>query len=249
MFTVVAWDESQDTSNALTAVAAVADPHVRVSGDDIIVPDEVSQLLGVYAIGDTITRAQLVAPSLRRFSNHEVIPLDDSALPTNPLPIDLFPETPIRLTPDEALNAQVAENAAGAEREIVIAFLCDGPITPRRAEHRTVQATGSTALVANAWTNCAVTFRDQLPAGLYEIIGFRARSTNLIAARLVLPGYMWRPGVIGEQDVVGVGSPFFRHGNLGVWGTFRHNTPPTVDCLATGADAAETFEFDLVQVG
>ena len=71
-FTLVGYTESQDTSNALTAVAALADPHVTINGDDIIIP-ELNQLLGIYASGTTITRAQLRSPSLRRVVNLEVI--------------------------------------------------------------------------------------------------------------------------------------------------------------------------------
>ena len=42
---------------------------------------------------------------------------------------------------------------------------------------------------ANVWTNGAVTFDDSLPVGHYQVVGFRAESVGLVAARLVFKGY------------------------------------------------------------
>src|SRR6266702_3005832 len=83
MFTVVAWSASVDQA-ALAAIAAVADPHVRINGNDVIVPTEIANLVGAYANGVNITRAQLVSPSLRRLLNPEIAPVDINALPTTP---------------------------------------------------------------------------------------------------------------------------------------------------------------------
>jgi hypothetical protein len=47
-FTLIGYSETQDTSGNLTNVAALADPHVRVIGDDVIVPDDLNYLASAY---------------------------------------------------------------------------------------------------------------------------------------------------------------------------------------------------------
>jgi hypothetical protein len=87
-----------------------------------------------------------------------------------------------------------------------------------------------------------------LPAGSYDIIGMRAVSTGAIAARLVIPGFEWRPGVIAYDAVGDVELPRFRYGNAGVFGRFTHDSPPTVDFLSVSADTSETVFLDVVKV-
>ena len=84
MFTMVAYSESQDSAT-LVNVAALVDPHVRVLGDDIVVPAQVSYVGGVYAIGAAISRAQLVSPSIRRRYPMEIAPIEIAAEPADPV--------------------------------------------------------------------------------------------------------------------------------------------------------------------
>ena len=46
MFTMIGYSESQDSSS-LVNVAALVDPHVRVVGDDIVVPSGLNYVGGV----------------------------------------------------------------------------------------------------------------------------------------------------------------------------------------------------------
>lgn len=248
-FSIVAWDESQDTGGNLTAVAAVADPHITVQGDDVRIPDFAPALVGVYAMGPTITRAQLQSPSLRRMLNYEVQPVDIAAQPDPIKRHNLFVDSPIPLIPDESLNAFVAEGVAGAEREIVLALLADGPLSPISGEIFQVRVTGATTLVANAWTNGALTFDQTLPVGEYAIVGAHFRSTGLLAFRFVAPGVAWRPGATGCAAADDLDLPGQRRGGWGEWLRFRNTTPPTCDWLSLSADTAETGVLDLLKVG
>ena len=247
-FTMVGFAQSQDTANALTAVNALADQHVRVSGADIIVPS-LNQLLGAYAGGVTITRAQLRSPSLRRVVNVEIAPVNIGTLaPNNPPALWMRPQAPIALTVNEALNMFVAENVVGAEQEDGVVWLADAPVAPVGGEMFVVRVTGATTLTANAWTNGSLTFDQTLPAGSYNIVGARMESTNIIAFRFVPVGGTWRPGGLGTTTAARLEPPGQRSGGWGVWATFAHLTPPTVDYLASAADAAESGELDLVKV-
>jgi hypothetical protein len=245
-FTLVGYTESQDSAS-LTNVAALADPHVRVVGDDIVVPSGLNYVGGVYAIGADITRAQLVSPSIRRRYPFEVTPIEIAAEPADPVKYNPFFFSPIALDEDEALNFQAAENNASAGRCSGLVWLCDGATTPMTgSEMFTIRATNSSTLTAYAWTNAALTFGDTLPAGEYAVVGMRASSAGLIAARLVFSQYPWRPGCIASDTLGEQSAPIFRFGALGVWGEFSHNTPPTVDFLSLSADTSQTVDLDLV---
>ena len=247
-FTLVGYTQSVDTSGSLTTIAALADPHVRVVSNDIVVPADVSNLGHAYALGPSITRASIVSPSIRRRYPFELYPTDASATPSS-LPVFNGFASPIALDPDESLNAQFAESGAGASRGTILIWLTDGQYRADVSDEIfTIRATGTTTLTANAWTNCALTFNDTLPAGEYAIVGMAAFSTGAQAARLVIPQYAWRPGCIAATSANTPGASAFRYGNLGVWGTFSHNTPPTVDFLSNSADTAETIYLDLVMV-
>src|SRR5712691_2293719 len=247
MFTVIAWSASVDQL-APAAIPAIPDPHVRVNGNDIIVPTAIPNLVAAYAFGVNITRAQLVSPSLRRFLNLEVAPLDISAgVPSVPVIWDMR-QNPIKLDGEEALNAFTAENGVGATRMNALAWLADNKIDPIAGDIRTVRVTATATLVAFAWTNGALTFDQSLPAGRYQIVGGRMASASLLAWRCVIPGYQWCPGSFGA---VTDGQPvhyIFRTGAFGSWGEFNHNTPPTIDFLSATADTSESGELDLIKL-
>jgi len=249
MLTTVAFSEAQDSA-VLANVAALADQHVRVSGDDIIVPRAVPNIVGVYFLGLNFTLGQVASPSLRRRVNLDIEPGDRLALPlaTTKSYLD-YSRSPIPLDPEEALNALAAEDGVGAIRTTAGIWLADGPLSPITGDIVTVRATSATALVANVWSNVALTFTQTLPAGRWQVVGFRAQSANMQLARLVFVDGAWRPGVIGTNADNDSDVPIFRRGGVGSFGEFSHNTPPTVDCLANAADATQVFHLDLIKVG
>jgi len=146
----------------------------------------------------------------------------------------------------EALNVKVSVSAAG--RASALALFCDGPLAPVTGEIFTVRATSSTTLTAYQWTNGALTFAQSLPKGRYAVVGMRALSAGLIAARLVIPGYAWRPGCIGYDAENDTEDDVFRGGRMGVWGEFDHDLPPTVDFLSISADTSEVVYLDLIKI-
>jgi hypothetical protein len=248
MFSLVGYSESQDSAN-LVNVAALADPHIRVSGDDISVPAAIANVGGVYAIGASLTRAALVSPSIRRRYPFEIVPVEAASEPADPVKYIPFFANPIALDPDESLNAQAAEGAAGAAQSTILVWLTDGPIMPiTGVEIFTIRATNTSTLATFAWTNGALTFNDTLPAGEYAVVGMRASSAGLIAARLVFSQFPFRPGVIAADSTSELGVPIFRFGGVGEFGRFTHTTPPTVDFLSLSADTSQTVDLDLVMV-
>lgn len=245
VFYTVAWSESQDSAT-LVNMAAVADPQLRTSGDDIIVPGFAPQLGAFYAVGAGITQAQFATPSTRRVFNLDLRPLDRAAEPSSPTPYVPFFQHPIPLVATEFANMLVAEDTLGADRNTGLAWLVDGPVAVDTRADFTVRATGSTTLTTFSWTNAALTFSQTLPAGNYDIVGARFESAGLIAARFVLVGASHRPGGIGYDAAGDVEHMGQRHGMWGIWGNFAHDAPPTVDFLSVSADTSETVYLDLV---
>jgi hypothetical protein len=127
-------------------------------------------------------------------------------------------------------------------------WLCDAALAQVTGEIFTVKASTSVTLSANQWTNAAITFAQTLPRGRYQVVGMRAKSTGLVAARLVFPGYAWRPGCLGSAAYNNVERPEFRQGRMGVWGEFDHNVPPTVDFLSISADSNPEVWLDLIKI-
>lgn len=250
MFTTVAYYESVDPAGLAVSLNAVADQHVFVSGDDVRVPQEMPYLMGACGlINDaSASRIQMVSPSLRTVINVDVEPVVAALVLGSPPEATLYPDTPVPLMPFEALQAQAVSDPSSAVVHQVLAWLSDGPQPEVRGRIYTIRATSAITLSAGVWVNGALTFSQTLPVGRYQIVGMRARGTNLVGARLVFVGGINRPGVpacnaIGDNDIY-----WQRHGRMGVFGEFHTNTPPTVDCLGV-TDTAQVFLFDLLRIG
>lgn len=245
-FTLVAWTENFAGAATLDALTAIADPHVRVSGDDIWIPEALPFLAGYKALGSVVTAARIESPTLRTLTPIDVSPIDAGTEPTGANLMAKIFANPKTVGGGEALNFKATVSGAG--RGWGLAWLSDGPLTPITGEVFTVKCTSSTTLTANAWTNGALTFAQTLPRGRYAVVGMRAISAGLVAARLVFPGYAWRPGCVGYDAESDTEDDDFRGGRLGSWGEFDHDVPPTVDFLSTSADISETVYLDLIKI-
>lgn len=248
MFHLVAFSASVDSAT-LTPIAALADQALTLSGNDIVVPEDLPLLIAYYPFGVNNTRSQLVSPSLRRLFLEELMPIDRAALPPAEKHPSYLGDYALPLVADELLEWQAAEDAAGASRVTGLIWIADAPPAPiPPIDAHTVRVTSSTAAVANVWSSIPLTFDQSLPSGRYQLIGANLRSTNLQAFRFNFRGQAWRPGYIGSQAVGDKLPDFQEPGRMGVLGEFAHNLPPLVDVLANGADASYTGELTLIPI-
>lgn len=248
MFHLCGYFESQDSA-VLVPTAALADPSMTVSGDNISIPDYASMLIAAMGIGPNLTRAQLQSPALRRVLNYEIRPLNVGAEPLSPVPIDLFVNSPIQLDIDEQMQAYMSEDAAGASAGTILVWLADKAIEPVEGEIFTVRVSNASTLVANTWTNGALTFDQVLPVGRYAIVGARFESAGLQAFRFLFQGSTPRPGGVGCDAPADLEPKGQRFGGWGVWGEFQSTNPPTVDFLSVSADTSQIGTLDLIKVG
>lgn len=248
-FHVAAFSESVDNA-ALQAVTPVADTVLPITNTDFFfVPGGLNRVGALYVVGANVTRARLVAPSLLSIAYPEIAPFDRLAEPNSPQAVlDMF-DSPLELRSGEQFSIEAAEDAVGASRENALIFFVEGPADPVQGEIITLRFTNADTLTAFAWTNGALTRTDGLPAGRFDIVGMRAESAGLIAARLVLRGEgggTYRPGVIGLDAAGDLDYRRFRRGATGVWGSFDNLTTPTVDFFSASADTSQVVWLDVI---
>lgn len=252
---LTAWHESIDTAS-LGRITAVNDDVLTPDGTDRhFVPDEYNYLRAAFAGGPNITRAQIVTPSLdvRRY-NLEVIPRNQGDLSIDLTHPQLYiPREPIELIPGESIEAQIAEEGA-TTANLVLAWLGPRELPPMpNGNIRMVRATGTTTLTADTWTSVTLTLDTSLEPGRYTVVGFLPISANVSAARLILPGQVWRPGVIGlpgaEDAAVDVDMERIDHLMWYNMGEFVHSQIPQCQFLADTADTAQTVFLYLVRSG
>ena len=247
----VAFFENVDNgTTAFGGVAALRSEIDKVNGDDYFVHSIFNKLIGVYVLSTVTTRARLSAPSIKKAALFELSPLDNAAEPpSRPAFIDLR-KSFVQLESGEQLNVQDMNSGGAGVDHWGLIWLCDELPTPvEAAEIIHIRATNATTLVDSAWTNGSLTLDEDLPVGEYDVIGMKAMSAGLIAARAVFEGQINRPMVIGCDAVTDVDEPLFRDGRMGVFGRMQHDTPPTIDFLSLSADTAQVVWLDLVKVG
>ncbi len=248
MFTLAAFYETQ-TMDGYTKLAALEDAHLRIVSDDIIVPP-LNKLAGVHVRCESIVKARFVSPSLRRFNNLYVHPIEQQwqvDFEVESHWMDMF-DRPIDLDVGEAINCEI-DNAGVNEWAYGKVWFMDKIDPVPSGAIRCVRATAGITAVAKAWTNGALTFTEALPAGKYAVVGADCNSANLIAFRLIFPGYTWRPGTTGVGEVPYPGMSSFRWGRKGLWGEFEHSLPPQLEVLCHSADTEQEIYLDLIKLG
>lgn len=248
MFTTVVYSESLDTLGALSRIAPIPDQHMTIQNNAFIVPSDMPKLAAEFALGGSISRAQMQSPELRKTSLVDLPQLEIAVLPTDlPAFNDAF-NYPRTLKVGEGLEAYVAETFAGAERETVVAWLMDQIEPVPEGEVEIVRLVGATTTGAFVWSLCPLVLGQQLNAGEYAIVGMWSYGATQIVGRLVLQGHSNRPGVISQFTKSRVNPAAFDLGRLGVFGTFKTTFLPQLEVFTTGIDTSQELYLALVKI-
>ena len=227
-----------------------------LDGKTFAVPSELPFIHWAYAAGPNITRARIVTPSLiTKRAIPEIIPRRRGSTRVDLAKVEIFkPISPIPLVPTEGINAEAAEDGAGATDLLVLVSL--GPATlppPPAGELKIVRATGTTTLTPYKWTKIVLTPDEALEAGTYALIGFIPISAGIIAARALLVGQVFRPGVLGlpgsEADAADFNSANYFGIQFYTMGSFSHINFPAFEFLSATADTSETVILYLIKTG
>lgn len=247
-FTVIAHSERQSAPVTLTKIAGVSDTHVRVSGDDVYIPDY-NQIIGVYAIGHGLGRVQLDSPSLRDFIKPDFFPVVNTTTTATTTSVCLKPRNPISLKTNEALNVSITGGKTGQKSKFsAFTLLSDGPISPVGGEIHTIRFTATNVSTAWSWQDSTITFDQTLPVGKYQVVGMKIYGSNLIFGRLVPVGSFWRPGVPAQTSTSSDEIWDFRDGNFGVFCEFDQLTPPSLELFASAATNGIVGYLDLIKL-
>jgi len=253
---LIAFQGSVDAATLTALPTVVDDVLTRTGTTRYVVPEEYNYVRFAIATGPNLTRAVLVAPSLEvRRMRGEIIPHTrgtetlNSAKPA----IALFP-TPLALTPSEELEAQVTEDAAGASQVNVLVSLSPAELPPPPGgDLRIVRATSSTTLTPRTWTTVNVTLDLSLEPGEYALVGFLPISANCIAARALITGQVFRPGMPGlaGSEPTARDFDYVSYERLMFYdmGHFTHINVPQFQFFSAAADTSEVVIMYLVKVG
>jgi hypothetical protein len=232
----------------LTQINAIQDQSLTTQAGDIRVPMKLANLVmqAVLSNDASVTRAQLTSPSLRAMLNLDIEPIVPGKVFGSPIEPYWHGDSPIPLMGNESLNLFVQNAQAAAVLHYGLLWLSDGPVKTTTGNIYTVRCTAAGALVAATWVNANLVFAQALPYGRYQVVGMRARSANLAAARLVFPDSQWRPGVPAVNTIGGLDFDNGRYGFMGVFGEFDSTVPPTIDLLGD-TDVAQFVDLDLIR--
>lgn len=254
---LVAWQESADQAT-LTRINAVQDDVLTLSGTErFIIQSGLDHIRWGFAGGINLSRAQVSAPSLLvRRMNVEILPrkrgTDDT--PRLAQPEIWIPRRPIRLDVSENIEMQTAEDGAGATQQTALISLSPAELPPVPAGDILVaRGTGTTTLVARAWTSVTITLDSDLPAGQYALVGFYPISAGVVAARAIIPQQVARPGVLGLPGTEAAAADFEAGLMAQIMGynmgQFSNLQIPQFQFFSISADTAETVIMNLVKVG
>lgn len=235
-------------NTADTDTPAVTDSCLLIQNSHFVPQIDV-QVLFAYCTAVTLLRGKIVTPTLRQFSPPFIRPIDASATPSTRTPIADYRTNPLTLKALEEIAIQLTDSAAGPNQAFALLGLQTGGYQAAPAgQIITMRGTGTTTLVANGWTQVAMTWADNLPSGTYACVGLSGFSAGAIAARLIFDQQFWRPGaIIGINGTI-IPHPMFLKGGLGTMGTFTANRMPNVEFLSSSADTSEEVYLDLVRV-
>lgn len=251
MFHLLAFAGAKTDSTANEAAPGVVDPGWTLNAQNRYILPAKMRVFASIAMNDTITRARINAPSLRNLGLPELFPNtvsdDPAAIPLVNYWDDQGPE----LQPTEAVGIDTSNGASTVDRVHAALWLRSRKLPLPSGKRSTVVGTSTQTLLLDAWTTGTITFDQDLPQGLYAVIGLAVVCNDAWAARLVFPGQQtMRPGCAVAMAYAGVDTvQYFRSGRQGEWGRFINTQPPQLDLIgnSAGAETATIF-MDIVAV-
>jgi hypothetical protein len=254
-FHLGAFGEDQDPAAAFVNIAALADDRLFTQGDDLRVP-ELNQVIIMAGGADNAvaSRIRLDSPTLDAFVRPEISPLNAATgdvEPDSPHRLVKMLNSPMILGVDELLNVNLLSNPGAVAFQWALLWFADGAQAPISGGNiHTVRWTSAATVTARVWSSVNPVLDENLPPGEYAVVGLRAESATMIAARFVFrTGELWRPGAMGCDLAADLVDDVFRGGSLGEWGRFPFTQIPAIEVLAGSGDSAFIFHVDLMRVG
>lgn len=236
------------TNTANDQVSALNDQMVSIVNNNFQFNQDV-YIPAFMVLGTTVTTARLSSPSLRQITQPQLYPVHPTLNPTtDPNYVDYLTR-PLVVRGGEELQLQATGSSTASTAVIGLGWaLTQVDPVPAR-DQITLLATSTTAAVANTWTDVTLTFADQVPSGVYDLISSRHVSANAVAHRWILDNEYWRPGY-SSDTAVGARQPLFMPpAVLGTMGKFRNTSMPRLQVLCTSTDNSHTVFLKVARTG
>lgn len=247
-FSAVAWTANNDVTDP-TELTPVADPDFTIYENAFYMPSPMDRFMGLSGFGANLVRLIASSPTLRAVAQHESGNIQHTAnLQANKMQ-QFLKMNAIQLEDAEPVRALSTDNGAANNRKSALGFFTDGNISPITGQQIfTVKASASVQEVAFGWATGQVDIEDNLPRGLWALVGAKIISATAIAARFVFPGSGFRPTTLCVNDEDIETDPAFRLGMLGIWGQFDARTPPKLQVFSSGTGNSQQILLDLVRI-
>jgi len=247
-----AWSEVIPT-NTETEVDVIPDDILTRTADErFMVPSEIPNVIWKAALSTNLEKARIYTPSLEvKRTIPYVIPQvhDNDIFPVDRVCVDKELR-PLALVPTEEISFYLTTTANVRCYGLVSLGPPTLPPVPA-GDIRVVRATGTKTLTPNQWTSVKIVPDVALEAGTYALAGFIPISDNCIAARAIISGQVWRPGVPGlagaERAVKNFERFYFTELQNYLMGTFTHMTIPEFQFLSSAADTSQVVYLYLVK--
>lgn len=230
------------------ALTPFTDGFLTIGVSGLLMPEDMATVRQ-YGAGLGLTQYLLNVPSLRVISQPRYGTVNKATFAVDDAPILVLDDYAPSIMRSEGFNYAVTTDAtAGPNPTHVFAWLSKGFKPCQRGRSTTIRATATITAVAGAWAGGGLTLAQDLPSGVYEIIGCAVFGTGLQAMRFRLPGAGYAPGVLAEQAP----GEFFlnnqRWGRMGSFGSFQNSLVPTVEITGTAGAITLTAFIDIVKV-
>lgn len=248
MFHLGAFFLSQPTTAAPVALGTVQDSYLTQATSTAYTLDRPMKLIGAYAQGATMTRAQVNTPIFRNIGPQEIAPVSASAAIASLFPVQVDPQGAPTVPRVDPLQFLTDSGGGAGEDQFGFVWLGDGNTQVSGEEIRTIFATSSITVGNKVWGAGSFSFSQSLPAGRYRVVGMDVVGANLLAARLVPTNGGMRPGCIARASAAILPTNTFRRGNLGTWCEFESFSQPTIELFGSAAPTTQVIRMDVQQI-
>lgn len=216
-----------------------------------ITPPHDMQLIAAFCCSTAIQTAQVVSPS--RPVNQSIPALLAYASPdinVQEVGVANFTERPLRLPGGEGFSVKANTSGAATTNAVLILAFGAAKIPPGEALMiRFYKSVSSGSAVWKLLGLVASDYSVTLPSGTYALIGMDYFSLLGLAARAVLEGVRYRPGVVAHGTINTRSHEMFTKGQLGVWGYFSSRSMPDIEVFCATSESTHTGYLYVVRVG
>lgn len=248
MHTVSAFTKSVAINAVLDTLTPVSDQIVTIN-NNAIVPFTDRRLLAMYAGGTALTQVLLSSPTLLQNGRPAVYPIDSGAIGGN-LPATYRPMQHGLIIPGrEQTSVLVSHAGAGSDQIAAMMFHTPSFKPAPPGPYKTIPATVTGALGNLTWSLLTFALTAGLKRGRYAVVGMAVEGVNVLAARLVFPQQVERPGCLGTVDATLYEWDDYRYGNMGLYGYMDNDNLPQIEIFGVGVlSGTVNIYLDIIDV-